>query len=77
VPIDVDLGNVKMGAIRPLHQLLRCLSAALDYFFRIASQEDFAYGFSIGVVNGLSVGEMPRRVEGFGERKMLFRYDAS
>jgi hypothetical protein len=66
VAVDLDLRNIDMVAICALDQLLRSLATRLDNFLCVASQKYFSN--CLLVLRGLSIWEMPWRVERFGER---------
>jgi hypothetical protein len=72
--VHFDLGDLDIRAVCASDQLLGGLSAILDDFFGIASQENLANGFL--VVQQLGVREVPGRVEGLGECQMLLCNDA-
>lgn len=74
VAVDFDIGYVDAGAVGALDKLLHGLAAVLDDFSGVALEEDFTDGLLVvGWVHG--VGEMPGRVEGIGEGKVLFGND--
>ena len=72
--------NIRQCAARAVSlssQSSRSIPACLHDFTSAATQEDFSYEVRVRVNLSLGVGKVPRRVECFGQGKVLFSDDST
>jgi hypothetical protein len=71
---ELDCGQGSGGTVGGGAKGEDCAVAPVYDFASVAFEEDFAHEFGACVGGGGGIGEMPRRVEGFCESKVLFCY---
>ena len=69
---DLDVRQYAAGTIGLFSEGDRSIPACFDHLTSVATQENFSYKLGSGINLKLGVGKVPRRVEGFGQRKVLF-----
>ncbi len=75
MPLNFYLRNDGVMPIGASRKILDLVTAALNNLFRVAFQEYFANELQFGRL--LRIWKVPRRIEGFGQGKMLLSDDSS
>ena len=75
--LDCNARQYAARAVSLSSQGSRSIPACLHHVASAATQEDFSYEVRVRVNLGFGVGKVPRRVECFGQGKVLFSDDST